>query len=139
MKRLFLFGLCLILVSSCCIRTDSQGVTAKSFLNCIQKAQETVCNPPDNVKALMQMAAPIIVGLVNTAIPGSVAYFNAQMALNTINSIQRIGCTSLTALNQLIAFMQSESFQVAAHTGKYTAMPIAVNVQPLVDWSHTAK
>jgi hypothetical protein len=139
LKRLLFLSLCLVLVSSCCLRTDSAGVTTKSFRNCAIAAQEMVCNPPDNVKAVVQIAAHIVAGIVNIAIPGSVEYFNAQTALNVINSIQQIGCTSLTALNQLIAFMQSPTFQMAAKSGKYAAGPVSVNVQPLVDWSHTAK
>lgn len=130
-----------LLAGSCCTRTDSQGVTTKSFLNCSQAAQEMVCNPTDSVKAIVQIATPIIAGIVNVAIPGSTAYFDAQRALNVLNSIQKVGCTSLTALNELIAFIKSDVFKTAAakYQAKLRASPAEVNVEPLIDWSHTAK
>lgn len=144
MKKLLLAVLFLgamLFISGCCTRTDAQGVTTKNLFNCMQAAQETVCNPSDAVKAIAQMAAPVIAGIVNTAIPGSQIYFNAQRALNVLSSIQKVGCTSLTGLNELISFLKSDVFTTALT--KYQATnklkAVSVNVGPLIDWGNTAK
>ena len=41
----------LALVGGCCTRTNVNGVTTKSFTNCLTTAQQMLCNPTDAEKA----------------------------------------------------------------------------------------
>jgi hypothetical protein len=129
-------------LAGCCTRTDTAGVTTKNFPNCMLAAQAMVCNPDANVMAVINAVAPILANLVNTAIPGSALFINASNAQNVVKSIQGVGCTSVTALNQLIAFIQSSDFaqaqmQLAAKGKRMATSPI--DVGPLINWRNTGK
>jgi hypothetical protein len=129
-------------LAGCCTRTDTAGVTTKTFMNCMIGAQAMVCNPDANVMAVINAAAPIIASILNSAVPGSALFINAQNAANVVASIQSVGCTSVTALNQLIAFIQSSAFTQAqaSLTAKGKMMAMApIDVRPLVDWGKTGK
>lgn len=129
---LFIIVACAFLFAGCggCPRTNSTtGVTTKTVFNCVDnavgKAQAMVCNPPQSVLTVVTAAIAIF---------SSVTGGNAAFDLAVCKSIQTVGCTDLTALQTLIndlnTFNQSSGSMMAA---------APVDIQPLVDWSHTAK
>lgn len=138
MKKIIILTLVLSLCSlgCACKRTNpATGVTTANFGNCFANitgpAQTMVCNPPAAVVSVISIAIPILSGMVG---------LDAAFALGVCKSIQTVGCTSLTALNQLIDTLNSLSFQQAfaqTQVAKLKAAPF--DVQPLVDWSHKAK
>lgn len=138
MKKIIVLVLVLSLCSlgCACKRTNSTtGVTTANLGNCFANitgpAQTMVCNPPAAVVNIVSIAIPIL---------GSMVGMDATFALGVCKSIQTIGCTSLTALNRLIDFFNSPSFQQAfAQTQAAKLKAVPFDVQPLVDWSHKAK
>jgi hypothetical protein len=131
---LALAGLALFSLGGCCPRTnETTGVTTKSFLNCLQTGQEMVCDPPAEVMTVVEIAAPLVTTLVNALAPGTAAFINAQTALNEIQSIQQFGCLAVTALNNLVAYLNTTFGPTASL--KMAGAPV-INVKPLVDWKH---
>lgn len=108
--------------------------------SCLNQAQDMACNPPANVIALANAAAPVIAMILNLAVPGSAAWINAANAAAYMTTLRRGACISMTQLNELINFLSSpqvKSAQVAMRakviTGKAQVVP-SLDVQALVDW-----
>ncbi|MHB8084292.1 MAG: hypothetical protein ACYDHZ_00500 [Dehalococcoidia bacterium] len=140
MKNLMILVLAIgLMLAGCCPRTnDSTGVTTKSFTNCLATAQTMVCNPSPAVMAVINAAAPFLAQELNILVPGSKDYVTAENAQAVILSIQAVGCTSVTSLNTLIAYLQSVLATQHAK-GVYRVIQPPFDVQPLVDWSKGVK
>ena len=111
------------------------GVTGAT---CTGQVQEMACNPPASVITVAQAAAPLVAVAINMAIPGSAAYVNAVTVQGAVDALLGGACVSLTQLNALIAWMQSDTAKtlqakamVKAGPAKATA---AINPQVLIDW-----
>ena len=124
--------LALAFVSGCaCTRADSTtGVITKNATNCLLTAQDIVCNASADTLANANLLATLLKSLANTYIAGSTEYTVYITAQNIID----LGCSTVTGLNELIAYLQSskgKSLMVAAKAGP---MGTVVNVQPFIDW-----
>lgn len=123
-----------MLVAGCCTGADG----SKSFMNCMRSAQTILCNPPADVVQAVNYVAPVIAMILNTAVPGTAAYINAVTAQQVVTALQAGACVTLTQLNQLIAYMQSDVFKTeVAKLAKGPAMPTPVPVDPLIKWRNT--
>jgi hypothetical protein len=103
----------------------------------LQTAQDTICNPPQSVITVANAAAPLVAIAINMAGPGSAAYVNAVTVQGAITAIQGGACVSLTQLNALIAWLQSDEAQTLQTKAMIKVGPmkaVAINVQPLIDW-----
>ena len=119
----------------CAIIALGLGATGAT---CLQNVQENVCNPPPAVIEVVNAAAPLVAVVINTALPGSAAYVNAITVQGAITAIQGGVCVSLTQLNALIAWLQSDearTLQLKAMAKAGPARALAVlSAQPLIDW-----
>ena len=109
--------------------------------SCLTNIQQILCNPPANVVAVANAAAPVIAMIINLAVPGSAAWVNANNAAAIVSAIQSRVCIGITQLNTLIAFLESSMFkqaQTKAMVGK-KLVPVPLNIQPLRDWKATVK
>ena len=105
---------------------------------CMRNVQEVICNPPQAVIDVANAAAPLVAIAITMALPGSAAYVNAVAVQGAITAIQGGACVSITQLNNLIAWLQSDEAQglqvkamLKAGPAKATA---PISVQPLIDW-----
>jgi len=118
----------------CLIVAMGLGVTGAT---CLQNVQDRVCNPPQAVIDVANAAAPLVAMAIQIALPGSAAYVNAVSVQAAITAIQGGACVSVTQLNNLIAWLQSEQAQTLAAKAMVKAGParaMAINVQPLISW-----
>ena len=109
--------------------------------SCLNNTQQILCNPPANVVAVANAAAPVIAMIINLSVPGSAAWVNANNAAGIVSTIQSRVCIGITQLNTLIAFLESSIFkqaQTKAMVGK-KLVPVPLNIQPLRDWKVTVK
>lgn len=113
-------------LSACC-KGMVNGVETKSASNCLKMAQPYVCNPSPAVIATANAIIPILLNIKDTFIPGTAA-FNAYV---TAENILTVACVTVTDLQALINFFQAQKMAKAGIKG--------VNLQPLIDWSKTAK
>ena len=105
---------------------------------CMQNVQEAVCNPPQSVIDVANAVAPLITVAITMAIPGSEAYVTAVTVQGAITAIQGGACVSVTQLNALIVWLQSDTAKALqtkamAKAGPTKAVPM-INPQPLIDW-----
>ena len=119
----------------CCIIALALGVAGAT---CMQNVQETACNPPASVIAVAQAAAPLVAVAINMAIPGSVAYVTAVTVQGAVTAILGGACVSLTQLNALIAWLQSDTAKALqakamVKAGPAKASPV-ISSQALIDW-----
>ena len=135
MKKIivFLAIVALACVSGCsCPRADSTGVITKNFTNCLETAQDIICDPPPEVLAGSNILLNLLKPVANTYVPGT-AEFNAYVTAENITSI---GCASVTGLNGLIAYLQSKQAQtLMLEKGEATAL----SIQPFIDWRNKTK
>lgn len=127
MKKLLAVMMILALIGGC------------SFL---QTAQDTICNPPQSVIAVANAAAPLVAIAINMTLPGSASYVNAVTVQGAITAIQGGACVSLTQLNNLIAWLQSNEAQQLQAKAMLKAGPmkaLAISVQPLIDWRDSTR
>jgi hypothetical protein len=109
---------------------------------CLQQVATQACNPPPAVIAVVQAAAPLVAIAITTFIPGSAQYVNAVAVQGVVTAILGGACVSLTQLNNLIAWLQSDDAKVIQVKAMVKAGPMkaqAINIQPLVDWAGTFK
>jgi hypothetical protein len=115
-------------------------IVALMFTGCsfLQTVQDTLCNPPQSVIDVATAASPLVAIAINIAVPGSAVYVNAVSVQAAITAIQGGACVSLTQLNALIAWLQSDeakSLQVQAQVKAGPAKAKApINIQPLLNW-----
>jgi len=132
MKKIL--ALCLMIA----LAFGAGGATCKGFLT---SAEKEICNPPPNVIAMANLALPIFKIILETAVPGSAIFVEAAAAVVTVDTIQRTGCTTLTALNQLIALLGKKEVQDAqvVFTSKQILLKkgsvTVLDAQPFIDWS----
>jgi hypothetical protein len=108
----------------------------------LQTAQDILCNPPQSVIAVANAAAPLVAIAINMAIPGSAVYVNAVTVQGAITAIQGGACVSLTQLNALITWLQSDEAkqvqaQVMLKAGPMRA--VALDAAPLIAWRDSVK
>jgi len=90
-----------------------------------------VCNPPESVRAIVQLAEAAI--LAGFGLPAS----DENMA--TIYAIEAGVCVGVTQLNNLIAWIQNYNKSQAKMALKLKKGAAFISVEPLVSWSKTAK
>jgi hypothetical protein len=118
-----------------CPRTDANNVTTKSFLNCLLASQDMVCNPSESVLAVANAAAPFLITLLNTLVPGSQEFIDAANAKAAVDSIRNVGCISITSLNSLIAYLNKALMaQAKIKRGVYKA---PFDTKALEEWAVT--
>ena len=110
---------------------------------CMQNVQSNVCNPPQSVIDIANAAAPLIAIAITMALPGSAAYVTAVTVQGAITAIQGGACVSITQLNALIAWLQSNDAKTLQAKAMVKAGPMKavapINVQPLIDWRNGIK
>lgn len=138
MKKVMVLVMVLgLLAAGCCTRMVG-GKETKSFGNCLATAQDYVCNPPQEVVAVVTTAAPLLVTVVNALVPGTAAYINAVNAAQTAQALQSGLCVFVTDLNNLISVLQSPDTQAAqAKMVSAKALPAPINTQVLINWEVT--
>jgi hypothetical protein len=122
------------IVILCLIVALAFGATGAT---CMQTAQDRVCNPPQNVIAVVNAAAPLVAIAINMAVPGSAAFVNAVSVQGAITAIQGGVCVSLGQLNNLIAWLQSDAvkeLQAKAMLKAGPARAMALDPAPLIAW-----
>ncbi len=124
MKKALILIMAVALLSSGCA----------GFLKFSQQAQEKLCNPPEAVMTVIKGAAEVVKSILAIAVPGSQLYVSAVEAGQVVDAIQGGACVTVTQLNNLIAFLQSDAAQKAMAGQK-----VFVNVQPLQDWASKGK
>ena len=100
-------------------------------------AQKIACSPPASVITVAEAAAPLVAVAVNMLVPGSAAYVNAVTVSGAVTAILGGACVSLTQLNAVIAWLQSDeskTLQAKAMVKAGPARAVALNPQPLLDW-----
>lgn len=110
-------------------------VSGCSFL---QTTQDTFCNPPADVIAVANAAAPLVAVAISIAVPGSAVYVNAVSVMAAITAIQGGACVSLTQLNTLIAWIQSDEAK-SIQTKALIKVIAPISAQPLLDWRDSVK
>jgi len=125
--------LCLVIA----LAFGATGATCKNFWI---GAQDKVCNAPANVMAVIDGIITVAELGVATFVPGSAAYIAAIQSFGTATSIKDGLCVSLTQLNALIAYVQSQpALRKKAMAKVDPAKAVAINVQPLIDWGNSVK
>lgn len=104
----------------------------------LQTVQDMLCNPSQSVIDVATAASPLVAIAINIAVPGSAAYVNAVSVQAAITAIQGGACVSLTQLNVLIAWLQSDEAktlqqQVMVKEGPSRAT-VLIDVTPLISW-----
>lgn len=100
-----------------------------------QNVEEWICNPPENVVALVNQGEPFLVALLATLVPGSAAYVQAFEAFGGMTAVQAGVCATVKQVNALIEVLsglQAKGFQAKAKAP-------ALDVQVLKDWLAKAK
>jgi hypothetical protein len=118
----------------CLVIAVALGVSGAT---CMQQIQDRVCNPPASVIAVANAASPLVAIAINIALPGSAAYVTAVSVQGAITAIQGGVCVSVTQLNALIAWLQSDEIQALQTKQMLKAGPmqaVVISVQPLIDW-----
>ena len=116
------------------------GVTGAT---CMQNVQEAVCNPPQSVIDIANAAAPLVASVIVTLVPGSEAYVTAVTVQAAVTAIQGGACVTITQINTLIAWLQSDEavsmqMKAMAKAGPANAKSL-ISVQPLIDWRDGVK
>ena len=123
----------------CCLIALAFGATGAT---CMQSVQNVACNPPANVIAVAQAAAPLVAIAINMAIPGSDAYVTAVTISGAVTAILGGACVSLTQINALIAWLQSDQvkmLQVKAMVKVGPAKAVtAISPDALIKWRKAA-
>ena len=137
MKRILtlIVVLSLVALSGCaCPRADSSGVITKNTTNCMMAAQDIMCNPSPDVLVAANVVLTLLKGVANSYLPGT-SEFTAYV---TAQNIAGVGCTTVTGLNGLIAYLQSNQAKslMVAKSGPLSVA--AVPVQPFIDWRNSA-
>ena len=100
--------------------------------------QTAACNPPANVIAVAQAAAPLVATAINMFIPGSVAYVTAVTVQGAVTAILGGACVTLTQLDNLIAWLQSDAAKTLQAKAMVKAGPMkaaaVIDPQALIDW-----
>jgi amino acid transporter len=123
----------------CLIIAVGLGVTGAT---CLQNVQDKVCNPPADVIAVVNAAAPLVAIAINIAVPGSAVYVNAVSVMATVTAIQGGACVSMTQLNALIVWLQSDeakSLQAKAMVKAEPTKAVALDPAPLIAWRDSVK
>ena len=100
-------------------------------------AQKIACSPPAAVISVAQAAAPLVAVAINIAIPGSAAYVTAVTVSGAVDAILGGVCVSLTQLDNLIDWLQSDTaktLQTKEMVKVGPAKATTLSVQPLLDW-----
>ena len=149
MRRIMVLCLVVALMGSpvgCCTLTDSAGVETQSFSNCfasfqdwLQGVQDWVCNAPTTVVTIADTIIDLLKDVAEAYIPGTKEY----TVMVTAQNIKATGCAGLTALNEMISFVQSVEFKemqtkAMLKAGPTKATPM-ISVQPLIDWRDGVK
>jgi hypothetical protein len=109
---------------------------------CMQNIQTKACDPPAAVLAALPAAITVIKIALSTFVPGTAEYLAAVDASAVASSLEVGVCVSVTQLNALIAFLQSDNAKVIETKAMVKAGPMrarAVNVAPFVAWAGTLK
>jgi hypothetical protein len=124
---MLLLALMGIFAGCACPRADTNGTITKSFANCLQTGQDIVCNASPDVLAGANLLINVLKGVASAYIPGTAEF----SALITAQNIQSVGCSTLTGLNGLIAYLQSTQ----GKTMMAKAGPMkTVSPQPFINW-----
>lgn len=101
-------------------------------------AQEIACSPPANVIAVAKAAAPLVAIAINMLVPGTEAYINIVTVEQAVDAILGGACVSLTELNALITWLQSDMAKSIQTKTAVKAAPMkaiaAIDPQALIDW-----
>jgi len=104
----------------------------------LQTAQDIACNPPQAVIDVANAAAPLVAVAVNIALPGSAAYVIAVTVQGAITAIQAGACVTLTQINAVIAWLQSDEAKALQTQAMAKAGPAKaqapISSQALIDW-----
>ena len=126
-------------LGGCCQRLGTDGKVTKSFPNCLIKAQEFICAPPEAAKEVVTAAIPLLVATLNTMIPGTSGFINVNSAAATAENIRQGLCVFVTDLNNLIGVLQTVSAQeTQAKMLRTKALAKPIDVQVLINWKVTA-
>ena len=109
---------------------------------CLQNVQDKVCNPPADVIAVANAAAPLVAIAINIAVPGSTVYVNAVSVMAAVTAIQGGVCVSVTQLNALISWLQSDEAKTLQEKAMVKAGPAktaALDPAPLIAWRDSVK
>ena len=109
---------------------------------CMQNIQTQACTPPAAVISALPVAITLISIALSTFFPGSAAYLAAVNASAVANSIEVGVCVSVTQLNALIAFLQSNDVKAVQAKAMMKAGPAkatVLNIAPLQAWASTFK
>ena len=109
-----------------------------SGVTCMLNLQKNICNPPPAVLAVANATAPLISIAISMALPGSAVYVNAVSVMAAVTAIQGGVCLSLTQLNNLIAWLQSDEAKSLQTKAMYKAGPMkaqaVIDPAPLIAW-----
>jgi ABC-type oligopeptide transport system substrate-binding subunit len=139
-KKLFACVVLAVLVAGsiagCCTSTNSSGVSSKSFANCVGLVENYACNPPAAVTQIINQALPLVVSVLNVAVPGSAAFVNATNAQAEMQALIQGGCISVTTLDDLVAYLSTITAAPAPASLKLAGV-VKLNIQPVKDWDNT--
>ena len=110
---------------------------------CMQNVQDAVCDPPQSVIDIANAAAPLVAAVIATLVPGSEEYVTAVTVQAAITAIQGGACVTVTQINTLIAWLQSDEavsmqMKAMAKAGPAKAKSL-ISVQPLISWRDGVK
>jgi hypothetical protein len=104
----------------------------------LQTVQDKVCNPPQAVIDVVSAASPLISVAVGLAVPGSEEYITAVALQAAATAILAGTCVTLTQLNNLIAWFQSDKAKsLAAKMAMAKIGPVKaalLDPAPLIAW-----
>ncbi len=121
----------------CLIIAVGLGVSGAT---CLNNLQDNICNPPPAVISAVQAAAPVVAFIINQAREDSDEYITAVAVQGVVTSILAGACVSVTQLNNLIAWLDSNQGQAAVAESNLKAGPMkakAINIQALRDWRNS--
>lgn len=137
---LMLVAFMLMFAAGCCKKVDVNGVETTSFSNCLDDVETVLCNPPQVVMDVAQLADPILQMLLKGLAPDSELYDKVVSSISVVSFIQQGLCVTVHQVNNLIAVLGTPEAKMAeVQLAKRSlvmmkAVPAQVNVKVLENW-----